>query len=261
MRVIFAGRNNSFNRKIAKELFRDHELISCLFLEEGRGNFSARLNRIRRRMKRYGVLRALDELAFHVYDRIFHKKHTRTFFKQAPEFFLKWSKLTCPCYDVDNIHSKKWIDYIEEQKPDILFSVCCTVIFRPKLFNIPRLGTYVLHEGLTPEYKGLHTPIWALINDEQEYLGYTMLRVNESIDGGDVILQDGYDLKEDEDVRCWSWVAHKAIIDGLPKLRKTLADLEENETFTPVSIEGRKHQYYTWVPLSKFLGKRWFPSK
>ena len=261
MRVIFAGRNNCFNRKFVAELFRDHELISCLFLEVGRETYAARFKRIRRRMKRYGVLRALDELAFHAYDRVFHKKRNLSFIQQAPEYFLEWPDLPCPSYDVDNIHSQKWIDYIKEQQPDILFSVCCTVIFRPKLFNIPRLGTYVLHEGLTPEYKGLHTPIWALLNREPEYVGYTMLRVNESIDGGDVILQDGYELKDGEDVRCWSWVAHKAIIDGLPDLRKALADLEENETFTPVSIEGRKHEYYSWVPLSQFLWKRCFSRK
>lgn len=212
-------------------------------------------------MKRYGVLRAIDELAFHAYDRVFHKKRTHSFLQKSPEYFLEWPDLPCPSYDVDNIHSEKWLNYIKEQQPDIIFSVCCLVIFRPKLFNIPKIGTFVLHEGLTPEYKGLHTPIWAMLNNETEYLGYTMLQVNETIDGGDVVLQDGYELGEGEDVRCWSWVAHKAIIDGLPAMRKTLADLEKNRSFEPIPIEGRKHEYFTWVPLSQFLRKRFLGGK
>ena len=258
MRVIFAGRNNPFNRKLVTELFRDHELISCLWLEVGLESWSSRWRTIRGRMKRYGVLRAIDELAFHLYDRVFHRKRHFDFFNRKAEWFTDWPKIDCPTYDVDKIHSKKWLDYIEEQQPDIIFSVCCKVIFRPKLFNIPRLGTFVLHEGLTPEYKGLHTPIWALLNKEPEYVGYTMLRVNEGIDDGEVIIQDGYELKEGEDVRCWSWVGHKAIIDGMDDMRNKLAEIDEKGSFEPLSIEGRKHGYYTWVPLSQFLWKRFF---
>ena len=258
VRVIFAGRNNSFNRKFVTELFRDHELISCLFLEVGRESWGARLNKIRRRMKRYGIVRVVDELAFHVVDRVFHRKRAQRFLQQAPEFFCDWPDLPCPSFDVDNIHSKRWLEYIEEQQPDILFSICCNVIFRPQLFNIPKLGTYVLHEGLTPEYKGLHTPIWALLNQEPEYVGYTMLRVNEQVDGGEVLSQGRYELAEGEDVRAWSWIGHKALIDGLPAMREALAELDHNGSFQPLSIEGRKHGYYTWVPLSTYLAKRYF---
>ena len=252
MKVIFVGRNNSFNRQFACELFRDQELTSCLFVEGGRNTFAGRYKKIRRRMKRNGFFRVVDELAFHVYDRIFHAKRSKQFLQKEPDFFGKWRKLPCPSFEADNIHSKKWIEYIEEQQPDMIFSICCNVIFKPKLYNIPRLGTFVLHEGLTPEYKGLHTPIWAMLNGEHEYIGYTMLRVNDEIDGGEVLNQGTYTLQPGEDVRTWSWVGHNALIQGLPEMRERINDLANNGTFSPLSLEGRKDTYYSWVTLSQF---------
>ena len=256
MKVIFVGRNNSFNRQFTCELFRDHELVSCLFVEGQRTTTSGRFQKIARRVKRNGLLRVTDELAFHVYDRIFHAKRNREFMQRAPDYFQQWPSLPCTSFEVDNIHSKKWLEYIEEQQPDIIFSICCNVIFRPKLYNIPKYGTYVLHEGLTPEYKGLHTPIWAMLKNDDEYIGYTMLRVNDEIDGGDVLSQGKYKLQPGEDVRTWSWVGHNALIQGLPEMRQKIDELATNGSFTPMPLEGRKSTYYTWVTLSQFLRHR-----
>ena len=256
MRVIFAGRDNNFNRRYVTELFRDHEIVACLFLEIDRFSYAARWRKITRRMKRYGVLRVIDELAFHVYDRVANGKHSKQMLASDPDFFLKSTKLPCPAFQVSNIHNKKWLSYIQEQEPDLIFSICCNVIFRPKLYSIPKYGTFVLHEGLTPEYKGLHTPIWALLNNEEEFIGYTVLRVNDEIDGGEVLVQDTYKLAPGEDIRTWSWIGHNALIQGLPKIRDSLAELEKNGSFTPISLEGRKNQYYSWVTLSEYLRRR-----
>ncbi len=261
MRVIFAGRNNSFNRRLVSELFEDHELLSCLWLEGPRETWSGKLNMLRRRGKRHGLVRMLNQFAFQLLDRTLYRKHTRKFMQEVPEYFFKWADISAPGFDVDNIHSKEWLEHIRELKPDIVFSVCCTVIFRPSLINIAKYGTFILHEGLTPEYKGLHTPIWAMLNNEPEFLGYSVLKANKEIDGGEVLVQDGYQLADDEDVRCWSWVAHKAIIDGVPKIKAALESLESNGGFEPVATAGRKHGYYSRVPLSQYLWKRIFPPK
>lgn len=256
MRVIFAGRDNSFNRGIVHWLKRDHEVVACLFLEPDRFGFKARWRRIRGRARRYGWFKAMDELAFHLADRLFVRRGEKELFEgYFPEEFLRPAPLEVPEYSVRKIHSQEWLDFIQQQKPDILFSVCGTVIFRPKLFNIPRLGTYVLHEGLTPEYKGLHTPLWGLMQQEPEFLGYTLLKVDESIDGGKVLIQGGYDPPEGCGVRQWSFIAHHAIVQGLDDMAEAMRELERDDGFEPLDLKSRMDSghTYTWMGLTDFV--------
>ena len=37
--------------------------------------------------------------------------------------------------------------------------ICGSVIFKHAFYSIPRMGTLILHDDLTPEYLGLHTPL------------------------------------------------------------------------------------------------------
>lgn len=253
MKIIFAGRDNAFNRGIIQWLAEDHDVIACFFLEPERGSSKGRWKRIKLRAKKYSWFKALDELAFHLADRLWIRSDEKhRVLEDFPETFTKSQQLEIPQFSVANIHSKKWLNYVKENNPDIIFSVCGAVIFKPQLHTLPRLGTLVLHEGLTPEYKGLHTPLWALMNKEFQYLGYTLLQVNDSIDGGKVLSQNIYRLEKNEDFRVWSLVAHKAILANLEHIKTALLKLEENKGFVPLNISGRKHSYYTWMGLSDF---------
>ena len=58
---------------------------------------------------------------------------------------------------------------------------------RNKIINI--------HYSLLPKYRGYHSTVWAIINNEK-YLGLTIHEMNEFIDDGDIIYQ--YKVKNDE---------------------------------------------------------------
>ena len=45
-----------------------------------------------------------------------------------------------------------------------------------------------IHYSLLPKYRGLHSTVWAILNDE-EYLGLTIHLMDEYIDNGDIISQ------------------------------------------------------------------------
>ena len=66
MRVVFIGQDNSFNRKLIIELFKDHELVCCLFVAIDRFTFKGRLKKIRNRINRTGLIIIIDELVFHL---------------------------------------------------------------------------------------------------------------------------------------------------------------------------------------------------
>ena len=67
MRIIFAGRDNPFNRGIINWLAKDHDVVAAFFLEPGRHSLKAKLKRLRRRVKRYSMFKVIDEIFFHVY--------------------------------------------------------------------------------------------------------------------------------------------------------------------------------------------------
>jgi hypothetical protein len=256
MKVIFVGRDNAFNRRIVEEFSAEHEVLCCLFVETERSSWKGKQEKISGRIKKYGLIKVLDELAFHAFDRFFLRTKEPIFWKTQPEYCNNSIPLSCPVYKVDNINSRKWTEFCGSLSPDIILATCSHIIFKPELYNTPALGTYVIHEGLTPEYKGLHTPLWALMKKEFQYIGYTVFKVNDKIDGGEILAQGTYPISECECYKKWSWIGHNAIISGLVNIRQSFKELEKKRYFVPVDTANRKSGYYTWMSLSSFIRLR-----
>ncbi|MBT9131931.1 methionyl-tRNA formyltransferase [candidate division NPL-UPA2 bacterium Unc8] len=66
-----------------------------------------------------------------------------------------------------------------------------------KLLHIPRLECIAAHPSLLPKYRGAAPIEWAIIRGEKK-TGVTIIRVNEEIDAGDIILQEEIDISPDE---------------------------------------------------------------
>lgn len=252
MDIIFFGRDNSFNRAIIKFLNLDHKVIAVFWVENDRYTFKHKVKKFNKRRKKYGILKASDEVLFHAFDRLFLRKKEGNKLKEYPEYFFQKHKLDCPEYRTEKIHNKEWLDKIRELKPDLIFNVCSNTIFKPKLYNIPKYGTLVLHEGVAPEYKGLHSNLWALMNKDFDKVGYTLLKVNDEIDGGELVSQAVYKLKNDESYRMWGYISHKSIIENLDIMREDLKKYEQTNEVKK-NNPARKRNYYTWIGLSNFL--------
>ncbi len=257
MRIVFIGRDNRFNRRIASELAGEHKLLACLWVEPDRFTARGRWQRIRRRWKRYGARKVVDELAFHVFDRLVLRRGERPLFARFPQYFSAFQALACPEFVARKVNARRWLEKLEQWQPDAIFSVCCATIFGERLCQIPRLGLFILHECLTPEYRGLHTPLWALMRREPQFLGFTVLKAGKQIDGGEVLLQRRYVPGAGESYRTWAWVGHHAIIQGMPELLRAFRQLEQEQGFEPLDLAGRSDRYFTWMGLSEFLALWW----
>ena len=88
-----------------------------------------------------------------------------------------------------NPHAPEWIEKLKDLRPDFVFVVCCSVILKKEFYSVPRFGAFVLHEGITPECRGLHTPLWALVEKNPEGIGYSLIQIASSIDGGPILVQ------------------------------------------------------------------------
>jgi len=89
------------------------------------------------------------------------------------------------------------IDEINEIKPDIIISAYYRKIFPKELLSASKLGVINIHPSLLPYYRGPVPTAWAIINNEKEF-GITIHQVDSGIDTGDILVQEKYDIHDDE---------------------------------------------------------------
>jgi formyl transferase-like protein len=83
-------------------------------------------------------------------------------------------------------------DWIAAMDPD-LGVVVGTPILRTELYSLPRLGCINLHLGAAPEFRGSSPGFYELLEGVAE-VGVTVHRVTETLDGGNILLQERFPL-------------------------------------------------------------------
>ncbi|ORJ63386.1 formyl transferase [Geothermobacter hydrogeniphilus] len=89
---------------------------------------------------------------------------------------------------VRDINDPLYVRQIASLRPDLI-AVCGCSILGPEILAIPPLGVLNLHGGLSQHYRGVWTTLWAVHNEEPEYVGATVHYVSSGIDDGDIIFQ------------------------------------------------------------------------
>ena len=99
-----------------------------------------------------------------------------------------WSsraRITRRIQDVPDIHAEPALERVRALDPD-LGLIYGGPILKPRLFQIPRLGTLGIHHGKMPQYRGKKTTFWAMYNGD-ETAGVTIQLVNAGVDTGQII--------------------------------------------------------------------------
>ena len=91
-----------------------------------------------------------------------------------------------PCFDADEFGAVEAV--IREQPFDLLFSVANLRILPLEVVALAKCGAINFHDGLLPDYAGVHTTSWALINQERKH-GVTWHYIGDVVDGGDILVQ------------------------------------------------------------------------
>lgn len=255
MKIVFVGRENFANHCFANWLAQHHEVCAYFRADVSRYTSGYRWKWLRNRIRRKGWLRTVDEALFQIYYRLFqHTTNqlllTQTFAEHfGPEAFERPPKT--PYYEFDDLNGEEAVKKLQELQPDLVFAVCVTQYLKKPYSEVPKYGTVLYHEGLTPEYKGLHTTFWANYNGEEDRIGYTLLRVNDKLDGGEPIAQ-GVGRVHPDLARWWVYSGHKVLIDGLPDVKKALDALEKGETIR-INREIGPARLYSYAGLSDEL--------
>lgn len=267
LRTAFIGNDNVFTRCLCEWLSEHTDLSIILFSNKlswrTKHKYLRSVNHVYHRRKRWGTIRALEEIAYYgVY---------RAFLIRSEEKLIKTALDTVPrrprkpltaipqvMLQPGTLNSPELLRRLEALNLDAAFSMCIDAYLPEELTELPRHGTFLWHEGYTPEYRGKYAAFWALVNEDYGRLGYTLLRVNNRLDSGEIYVQGPV---RDIDVRReWhaGYIGHKAVLDSLPEVKTFLSNLARG-THRPISrpgAEDRIYSYPTVTALAKIVFHR-----
>src|SRR5208282_469764 len=256
LRCIFIGSPNRFTELMIHWLSK-HALLTGVvwtYSAHWAKSLSGRIRFAQKRLHRFGVRKTVNEALYYLLSKNFLNESGESFQSRLCDAYSReygepvWQGESI---DTNDINSTEVLRFVRERSPDLIMSMCINEFFRRELRGIPRLGAFLWHEGLVPEYKGLYSPFWAIHNGEPEMLGYTVLRMNGRYDEGEVFLQDrvtGVHPRTDSPL----YIGHKAILESLPHVASLFEDLEKG-TAKPIIIRGRESGSYTYPGLTDWL--------
>lgn len=101
----------------------------------------------------------------------------------------------CPSAD---INAPETIEALRAWSPDVVLVLGWSQLLRGPLLSLPRMGLIGSHPALLPRNRGRHPIVWQLIRGETES-GLTLFWLDDSADGGPILLQERFVLSEDDD--------------------------------------------------------------
>ncbi len=257
LRTAFIGIGDDFNQILVHWLSQRSEVTRVVWTDSmgwqrsmrGRYEFAAR------RRKRYGLRKVVDESLMYLWRHYvllpkeaaairrnilepYYAVHGRVHW-DGPQMFTK------------DPNAPDVLEFLGSGNLDAAFASCIHDFFTRELRDTASKGLFLWHEGITPEYKGLYSPFWAIHNLELDKIGYTMLRTGDKLDAGEIFVQ-GTVPEVDLRLPHVGYIGYQAVVASLPEVQQFLVDLEQGRA-RPIPREGAESNFYTYPGLSDYL--------
>lgn len=92
---------------------------------------------------------------------------------------------------------KGFIEHIKTLKADVFVVIDYGQILKKELLEVPSKYCINLHPSLLPRYRGPSPVAWAILNGDKQ-TGNTVVKMNEKMDAGDIVLQKKAPIREDD---------------------------------------------------------------
>lgn len=100
-------------------------------------------------------------------------------------------------YQPQNPNSQEAVDYLQKFPADVFMVIAYGHILKNPLLGLPKLYSLNLHASLLPKYRGAAPINWAIVNGEKE-TGVSVIKMNELMDAGDILLQKKLAIEQDD---------------------------------------------------------------
>lgn len=224
------------------------DLAGILVIREPSGH---RLAKLQRSLRKEGLWGTLDLLAYRLYHRIFHAAGDRQFeagirHSMGQEYASIRSEV--PVLEVGSPNSPEAQVFIQSCQPDVMLA-CCKHILKPSIFEQAKLGTFVMHPGICPEYRNAHGCFWALVHGDLQRVGMTLLKIDRGIDTGPVY--GHFSARYDEVNESHLTIQRRMTFANLKRVQRVFEQFETGVA-EPIDTAGRASAVWGQPTLSSY---------
>jgi methionyl-tRNA formyltransferase len=141
--------------------------------------------------------------------------------------------------------------FIRDACPDLVVARCKTLL-KESVFTVPRLGTYVMHPGICPDYRNAHGCFWAMATGDRGNVGMTLLRIDRGVDTGPVF---GHFRVEADPGESHVVTEHRVALEHLDEVRAVLLGIEAGRAQI-IDTKGRPSATWGQPWLSAYIRMR-----
>lgn len=242
--VLLAGKGESslyLYNKLNKKFPIDYVIIE---------NGVSTLKLIRSRIKRFGLIKVINQLFFQTIIITTLKLFSKSRIKEIKKQFELESK-NIPIkklININSVNSNECLKYLKEINPELIIVNGTRIISKNILSNIP-VKFINTHVGITPQYRGVHGAYWALVNNDKENCGVTVHLVDEGIDTGDLIKQSIINVTDQDNFVTYPILQ---IGVGIELLEDTINQINNNK-FKYYRKENTKSNLFTHPTFTEYL--------
>jgi hypothetical protein len=248
--VLICHDNESLNRDaLPRWLASFTDLAGIIVIEEPKSRFWKRL---KKEISRIGLIRTIDVALFRLYYKLKLAAADRKWEEEkAAELLRRYSPLA-PSVRVLHTHSPNSPEaenFLKEIQPDLILARCKFILNR-RIFTLARVGTFVMHPGICPEYRNAHGCFWALASRDLGNVGMTLLKIDAGVDTGPVYGYFRCDFDEQRETHIV--IQHRTVFDNLDAIEEKFRDLLVGKA-QPIDTSGRKSAAWGQPWLTRYL--------
>jgi hypothetical protein len=248
--ALICHNEDPLNREgLARWMASFSELTAVISIAEPPGRMK---KRVKREIERIGLARFVDVLAFRAYYKLFLAAEDRAWEeKLLGDLKQRYPALASSTRIVDtpSPNTAQCEQALAEARPDIIIARCKQIL-KKSIFGQARVGTFVMHPGICPEYRNAHGCFWALANRDLERVGMTLLKVDEGVDTGPVY--GFYRYPYDEVRESHIQIQGRTVFDNLDLLRAKFEEIVAGGA-TTIDTTGRHSAVWGQPWLTKYL--------
>jgi folate-dependent phosphoribosylglycinamide formyltransferase PurN len=220
------------------------ELAGIVVLDENAGQKRAR---VRREFRRVGLLRFLDVVAMRFYQKLALASRDRAWMEGAMTALHRRYGAPPEVAEIvaANVNDDAVVAFLRKAKPDLVLARCKQLL-KKKLIGIPKVGVFVMHPGICPEYRNAHGCFWALAARDLDRVGMTLLKIDAGVDTGPVY--GYYRCPFDERRESHVVIQYRVVLENLDALAVRFGEIAAGMA-EPLDTRGRASG--TW-------GQPWF---
>ncbi|MFH1479567.1 MAG: methionyl-tRNA formyltransferase [Candidatus Omnitrophota bacterium] len=136
-------------------------------------------------------------------------------------------------FQPEDVNLPEAIEYLKGFKSDIFIVVSFGQILKKDVLDIPRLYSVNIHSSLLPKYRGAAPMNWAIANGDTE-TGVTIIKMNEKMDEGDMLLKERIPMTPLEDAidlsKKLSKAASQLIMDAIENIKDSSVVFEKQDS-------------------------------